>query len=417
MLPMPLRGHELTGSARTAAEISVAIWDQHGERRLIGERGDDPSVCGLSEPVAAEQPEAVALAVRQELGLDTVLLRVTGRDSVEVELTRPEVEPPPGFGWVEARMSPPAGLRSQWHRPGWYRSVAAELHVRLRELSMSAIGPAVQRRHTSLTGLLEIPLHDSSLWLKAVPPIFGHESGVIRWIGRHFSSHVPEVVADGRGWWLSRRFPEAAHEPPTEPYVQLLARMQIASIGRADELKAIGCPIRSPNGLVASMEQLSARNDLLDAGTRKALSASLRQLDRVVRELDALDIPPTLIHGDAHQGNVLVTSRGWFLFDWTDSCISNPVIDLAVAVRGLSTVQRARWTRAFALEWEAVLKRPVVDRAVAAADLVGAAHEAASYQWFLTEIDVSAEDVSGRSRQRESLRRWTHQLIREAGEG
>jgi hypothetical protein len=357
----------------------------------------------------------VALAVRQELGLETVLLRVTGQASVEVELMDPEFEPPPGLRWVEAQMSPPADLRSQWHRPGWYRSVVEELHVCLGELSVSPIGPAVQRRHTSLTGLLEIPLKGSSLWLKAVPPIFGHESGVIRWIGRHFAWHVPEVVADGRGWWLSSGFPGVAHEPPTEEYVQLLARMQIASIGHVDELKAIGCPVRSPNGLVASMEQLSTRDDLLDADTCQALSASLKQLDRVVSELDALDIPSTLIHGDAHQGNALVTPRGWFLFDWTDSCISNPFIDLAVATRGLPAVQRVRWTRAFTLEWEAVLKRPVVDRAVAAADLVGAAHEAASYQWFLTEIDVSAEDVSGWSRQRESLRRWTHQLIREAG--
>ncbi|MEU8834411.1 aminoglycoside phosphotransferase family protein [Streptomyces sp900116325] len=368
---------------------------------------------GLSEPVTEEQPETVALVVREELGLETVLLRVTGRTSVEVESTQPAAKPPTGFRWVDAQLSPPADLRSQWHRPGWYRSVVEEVNVRLGELSLSPIEPPVQRRHTSLTGLLEIPLQESSLWLKAVPPIFGHEAGVIRWLGQHFSWHVPEVVADGRGWWLSRGFPGVAHEPPAEDYVQMLARMQIASIGHAEELQAIGCPVRSPAGLAAAMERLAARDDLLDAETRKALSASLGQLERCVSELNALDIPPTLIHGDAHQDNVLVTSRGWFLFDWTDSCISNPFIDLAVATRRLSSAQRVRRARAFALEWEAVLKASVVDRAVAAADLVGAAHEAASYQWFLTEIDVSAEDAAGRSRQRESLRRWTHQLIRE----
>jgi thiamine kinase-like enzyme len=36
------------------------------------------------------------------------------------------------------------------------------------------------------------------------------------------------------------------------------------------------------------------------------------------------------VHGDLNEGNVLVTSTGWFILDWDDLSLGDPAVDLAI---------------------------------------------------------------------------------------
>ena len=46
------------------------------------------------------------------------------------------------------------------------------------------------------------------------------------------------------------------------------------------------------------------------------------------RELAALPIPQTLVHGDLHLSNVSRQAGQYVLFDWTDACVSHPFFDM-----------------------------------------------------------------------------------------
>jgi len=56
------------------------------------------------------------------------------------------------------------------------------------------------------------------------------------------------------------------------------------------------------------------------------------RLEDAVQRVDAYGIPPTLIHGDFHPGNVIAGDDRNVIIDWTDACISNPLMDLAPQV-------------------------------------------------------------------------------------
>jgi Ser/Thr protein kinase RdoA (MazF antagonist) len=75
------------------------------------------------------------------------------------------------------------------------------------------------------------------------------------------------------------------------PAVRELARIQRAWSDRSDELLALGAQDRA--------------QDWPDTG-----------------------LPVTLAHGDFHGGNVVVDGDSATIFDWSDACLSHPLIDL-----------------------------------------------------------------------------------------
>ncbi len=73
------------------------------------------------------------------------------------------------------------------------------------------------------------------------------------------------------------------------------------------------------------VERLAASGALADDDV-----ALLRHLGRVVRErAQDLDLPEQAVHGDAHLGNVITTSRGPLWNDWEDAFRGPLAWDLA----------------------------------------------------------------------------------------
>jgi aminoglycoside phosphotransferase (APT) family kinase protein len=56
----------------------------------------------------------------------------------------------------------------------------------------------------------------------------------------------------------------------------------------------------------------------------------LRDTAESTKAFDLPAIEP--VHGDLHEGNVIVTSSGWFVVNWDDLSVGDPALELAILV-------------------------------------------------------------------------------------
>jgi hypothetical protein len=140
------------------------------------------------------------------------------------------------------------------------------------------------------------------------------------WLMEEADGHELDDEADGRPWALTAR---------------ILAKVQKRFVGQENRLLALGCcDWRVPRVLDCldlffdRMEpimrrQKSALPQVLDASELRVLKGQCRALCHNVEDLD---IPDTIAHGDFSPHNVIV-SNGWpVLIDWAEAYVSFPFI-------------------------------------------------------------------------------------------
>ncbi len=188
-------------------------------------------------------------------------------------------------------------------------------------------GPAVQHRTWNLSSIWSIPAAQGRAWLKCVPGFFGHEGGVL---GLLAGPGVPQLIATaGHRILLGEWGAATAMTPPSKKRCRSSTRWSSSSAGRwrrVPELLAAGVPDarwpRAPapaGGLVARLAPHDTR--LL----RLVGSAEDR-----ARAIDECGLPDVLVHGDAYPGNARLGTEPPVWFDWGDSRVGNPLLDLAV---------------------------------------------------------------------------------------
>ncbi|MFC9825369.1 aminoglycoside phosphotransferase family protein [Streptomyces erythrochromogenes] len=335
----------------------------------------------------AAHPSRLVEAVEQQTGLRVAILRVESEHVVHVEFVDAPVTTRPAAGGEAA----PA-----WQQPGWLTATTGEADVVLNRLGLRRTGMPVQERHTAVTGMLRIPVGESSLWLKAGLPLFQREAPVTRWVGARADAtelEAPVVLAAGDAWWLTAAFPNAA-ERPAEDSLAALVRLQAASVGHAPALRTMGCPDRTTADLADEIDVLAQRTDLLNDEQRRRL----RRVGGAVAEAGASAcerLPDTLVHGDFHSGNVRWTGRRWMVYDWTDACVAHPFADLASAVINDPPAKAAARTRQYADAWSAACPGRDIEAALWTAPIIGAAFHAVNYRGIL---DAVAPPGTGRER-------------------
>ena len=84
------------------------------------------------------------------------------------------------------------------------------------------------------------------------------------------------------------------------------------------------------------MAELAGIDDAtwLSADEEAALKAALPRILSCCEELAGYAVPPSIVHGDLHMGNVARGPAGYRFFDWTDACVAHPFFDLATIRRG-----------------------------------------------------------------------------------
>jgi hypothetical protein len=182
--------------------------------------------------------------------------------------------------WLaEQRGAPIPKLRAPWARPGWHGEAEAWAGTPLEQVRVWPLSAV---------------LRSGSTYFKAVFPLFHAEPAITEALAREHPGAVPPVLgADHeRGWMLMG---EVGGTEPNElparewgPVLRTLAAIHRHWTTRTDELLALGAQ------------------------------------DRRVEPT----LPATLVHGDLNPGNAFITGGRAVIFDWSDACVADPMIDV-----------------------------------------------------------------------------------------
>jgi aminoglycoside phosphotransferase (APT) family kinase protein len=180
---------------------------------------------------------------------------------------------------------------------------------------------------------------------------------------------------------------EDGYEAPVESrrvLIDLLIELQISTIDRIGEFEAAGVPDRRWGSLLAAAEAVVRRRAPSDKVLRQLLDSAAER----TAAIEECGLPYVLVHGDAHGGNARVGPGAdpgiWF--DWGDSRIGHPMLDVAVLQRGDSEgVEEltAYWLDA----WKQSLPRSDPHRAWQLVKPLAALGDAVVYQGFLDGIE------------------------------
>ena len=359
--------------------------------------------------------------------LRLVMTSATDAENVEflLEFEPAAAEPPRGWGWqdldgeVIARLEPESSrnavaswvheratgwspLRPQWSRPGWFARASSWMVDQMAADGRPAIDPPRQHQLWDLSVVLRASSADGQVFLKCSPELYGHEAVATQGLAAHMPGLVPEVIAvDGARGWLLMRDLGAAELGDQDPSLWdrgmvAHAGIQQSWLGRADELVALGLPVRSLPDLAAEVEALTVDAELMGrmpADVRQQWLASAPALAESCRRLDELGPGPTLVHGDLHPWNVAVGPTTTRVFDWSDAAVSHPFVDLAAYVlRSGDLSVRRRLVDAYVGAWSGAGSEGDLQEAASLGLVVGALYQVQTYRALLPTLPGNGAD-------------------------
>lgn len=152
------------------------------------------------------------------------------------------------------------------------------------------------------------------------PPIVATQREWNGWLAKEIRGHELAEETNGRQWALTAR---------------VLAKIQKRFIGRDQELLDLQCVdwrmpavLKSLDPFFERMEEIMRRQTKnpprpLDTGELRMLKIHCRDL---CYQVEDLDIPYTIAHGDFSPHNVII-SEGWpWMIDWAESYLTFPFI-------------------------------------------------------------------------------------------
>jgi Phosphotransferase enzyme family len=271
-------------------------------------------------------------------------------------------------------------------------------------------GPVQQLRAWELSCILRAPTASGDVYLKAVPdsPLFVNEPVVTGALAALFPDHVPAPLAvdAGRRWLALADFgAELAWDIPDaarEEVLRTFARLQIEAASQVDRLLEAGClDCRLPwladqaERWLPAIEE-TGRLPGIDAATWRSkdelagLRAAVPHLPAICAELATYAIPPSLVHGDLHLGNVARGPRGYLFFDWTDAGVAHPFLDLLTFFQEdeeeIKGPLRDRLRDAYLSEWTAFEPPERLRRAWQLAEPLSALNQAIGYRSIVADL-------------------------------
>lgn len=233
--------------------------------------------------------------------------------------------------------------------------------------------------------LLRLETNRTALWFKAVGEPNLREFPISVTLSRLFSGFVPTVIATHPAWngWLTTEFPGSTlDEVPDacawERAAQTLAQLQIASVGKTEELLKAGCRDVQAASLLALVDPfMEVTSQLMEQQQKTPPPVlgrdELRTLGIQIKEaLSAwaqLDIPDTLGHLDFNPGNVLCSADQCVLLDWAEAYVGNPFLTLQylrehrMRLRQEQFGSGADLAKAYETKWRRILSPETVSAA------------------------------------------------------
>ncbi len=383
----------------------------------------------------------IAQAMRRELGVDVAILgcvdaRADGdaHRNEAIYTLEPQSQawaPPPRGRWVdrwalaglplaqpeqrpaierylaEAESGAIPVLRPPWARPGWFAAASAWLESQLARRGYTLVAPVEQVKSWGISCILRARTASGDFYLKQAStlPLFADEPALTQMLAARYPEHIPTpiAVALDRGWMLLADFgPELRGNTDItvwEAAIRLFAQMQIASAAHIDALIAAGCLDRRLDRLAEQIDPLLNDTEALaglDAAEVARLCALAPQLKAICGELASYGVPPMLMHGDLHTGNIAARERSLLFFDWTDGCIAHPFLDLITFLDNAAALPdpvaaKAYLRDAYLAEWTAYEPSARLGEMWALAEPLGALHQAISYQHILAALEPTSK--------------------------
>jgi aminoglycoside phosphotransferase (APT) family kinase protein len=187
-----------------------------------------------------------------------------------------------------------------------------------------------------------------------------------------------------------------------EEVLRTFAGLQIDAASQVDRLLEAGCLDCRLGWLADQAERWlpaieeAGRLRGIDAATWLSadelaeLRAAVPRLTANCAQLAGYAIPPSLVHGDLHLGNVAQGPRGYVFFDWTDASVAHPFLDLLTFFQEdgeeIDGALRDRLCDAYLSEWTAFEPTERLRRAWQLAEPLGALHQALGYRSTVAEL-------------------------------
>jgi hypothetical protein len=292
--------------------------------------------------------------------------------------------------------------RPPWARPGWLEGVRAWLEQEVGRLG-HRVAAIEQVKHWSVSSVLRVETDGPDLYFKVsgALPLFGEEATVTARLAERFPGYVPAplALAPEQGWLLLPAFTElfTTRATPLETRRQAFRRfaeLQRRTVELVPELLADGCLDRRLEVLETQLEPLLHDREAL----RQLTAVEIRRLRRLrpafqdaCRRLAAMGLPPALVHGDLHLGNVTRLDGRLAYFDWTDACIAHPFIDLHSLQWEKHAPTREALLDAYLEPWHDLAPAAQVRQAAALARVVIPLHHAVSYRTIVGALEPDAK--------------------------
>ncbi len=318
-----------------------------------------------------QQVDDVVAGARRVHGIDVTVLRLLSVAGERVRYLAECAWPPAGLSAIDVDLAPDP-RRAPYAEPGgpaaslaWARSVHGDW-------------AASQVRTWNLSAIWRLERGSETVWLKQVPHFFGHEAAVLRLLPARVG---PRLLADDAGRMLLADAPgEDRYGAPAAERIRLLDTLH--DVQRAvgfDAALAAGVPDRRTDALAAAIRRTVHRY---------GDPALLTGLDDRLAALDRCGLPPVLVHGDFHPGNVRGLPgdpRGGTIIDWGDSFVGHPGFDVYRMTEKLDDPQPV--LAAWCARWRATVPGCEPERALDLLRPLVALRNAAVYATFLEHIE------------------------------
>lgn len=224
--------------------------------------------------------------------------------------------------------------RPLWYRPNWY----ADLKDKFQGNASNNIE---HLRSWERSSIWRIPAKEGMLYLKVVPPHFGHEPALTHFLHSLYPAQIPAVcefpyknhllMPDYGGQSLM----EIQHLETWAAALQRYAQLQVSLIPYDTTLKNLGVPERSLQWLDHHIESLLLDESTFSQGQRvwqdeaiQTLRDSIPRLHAAVTALQQVNVPLTLEHGDLWAGQIIVRDGDYLITDWSDCTLTHPFFSL-----------------------------------------------------------------------------------------
>lgn len=276
----------------------------------------------------------------------------------------------------------PASLQP-WQREGWFEQASTWI-----DEALPGVTEVRQFATWCVSCILRVTSQRGRSWCKAVPTHWAREAAVTAALADLLPGMTPQVLAldAERGWMLLEDLEgEPADTLPVAERIgalEAMGELHRAASDLTDALLAGGCLDRRPNVLAGQIAALAEDTTVPlpdDLGER--LRGAVPRLQELCALMADAPIPPTLVHGDLHAGNVMRLADRFVVFDWSDACVADPFVDVLMFITRLSEDEALRTSfRDRYLDAWPGLTRPEAARYVELAEPLAAMHHAVTYR-------------------------------------